>query len=221
MKRTGEASIKMFKPVDGRALVVAADGIVGLPDWLLVLSFEVGAGETNLIAHTVLRRPAVWPQPPNLDAGLLSDYAAVVWGSMGGGAHLTTAIVRSASTTDLEMFVRRHIVARVHATSGAEMAWGDDVSPGTPEKRTGPRAAGDLRRAQLARRYVELLGESATPKKDLAAELHLSLNTVNSYLHQARERGLLTSVGQGRAGGELTALAYEYLAADTETTEES
>jgi hypothetical protein len=59
------------------------------------------------------------------------------------------------------------------------------------------------RYAEVAAMYVDLLGEER-PIVALAKKLNLGEKTVRNYLYKARDRGLLTTAGQGRAGGELT-----------------
>ena len=213
-KRGGQAAIWFSEPVDGSALVVAGDLLEERPEWAVLLAFEVGGGRTDLIGHAVIRTPAPWPpEPRGTDSPLVRFAALFAPAAERQHEHLTTAIVRAAATTGLEAFVRRTL--RERAAPGydtyAQKAWGQHVAPGEVDKRTQPRRRGDLRRAQIARRYVELLGQPENPKPILASELSLSINTVNSYLHQARERGLLTSDGRGRAGGQLTPLAHEIL----------
>jgi hypothetical protein len=76
--------------------------------------------------------------------------------------------------------------------------------------RPGRGGRGDLFYASCAREYVELLTEPK-PVQALAARRHLSESQIRNILHQARERGLLTKLGRGRAGGELTDKAKELL----------
>lgn len=78
----------------------------------------------------------------------------------------------------------------------------------TVVERTGTR---EQYLAGLAARYVALCGLSGTPTKTLAEECHLSAATVRDQLGQARERGLLTKPGSGRAGGDLTPKAAALL----------
>ncbi len=187
---------------DGAA-VIAADAIDDA--WLLFLAFYVAAGRTDLIGHLVAP-VADWHtcSDDERTERLLRVGRAVTGGQhVGDIGHLTARTVRAATATGIEQKVRENI------TKYAARAWGGAVLSGKAHK-VGPRSAGDLRRAEVARRYVELL-TSPTPKATLAAELNLSINTVNSLLYQARDRGLLTSAGQGRAGGRLTPKATEIL----------
>lgn len=71
---------------------------------------------------------------------------------------------------------------------------------------------GDAQYAAVAAMYVELLdaGDSR-PVTVLADRMHFGEKTIRNYLFKARERGLLTSVGPGKAGGQLTDKAKEIL----------
>lgn len=197
----------LTEPIGGTAYAIAADTIDDT-DWLLVLALTVGSGSTDLVGHAVLRMPDFWRSDAEGRGDWLHDLGRFM--ATPTPDRLTTAIVRTATTTRLEQRARAAI---------AEVAgYGWDVASGPGPKPRGPRAQGDLRRAEVARRYVELHRTSATPKADLAREMHLAVNSVNSLLYQARDRGLLTSAGRGRAGGALTPLALELLgAAPTES----
>lgn len=210
-KLAGESYIWFSLPADdGTAVVIAADGLADSPGWLVALAFKVGGMRTRLIGHSVIERPTGWPEK----AETLALSLARLFEPNNSDEYLTTAIVRSAATTELEMRVRRIIVERrlPWLESHAETAWGDAVTPGEPDKRTRPRRKGDLLRARVAERYVEVLGNTAKPKVALAAEMGYAVNTINRYLFDARERGFLTSHGQGRSGGDLTDLAKAILA---------
>lgn len=78
--------------------------------------------------------------------------------------------------------------------------------------RPGAAGRGDAQYAAIAAGYVGMLdaGE-AHPVAALAADLSLSEKTIRNYLFKARERGLLTSLGRGKAGGQLTNKAKEIL----------
>ena len=200
-------AVHFFKPsAEGRQLVMATDRIEST-GWLLVLAFHVGGGTTDLVGHVICAVPEWWRTDVPRRSPWMTDLGELVaWPVPFTSTHLTTAVVRTATTGALERKARAHI-----ARYGPQAIAGG-VSPG-PAAKSGPRNAGDLRRAQIAARYLELHEETDSPKAALAAELNLSVNTVNSYLFQARERGLLTSWGRGRAGGELTSVAQQLLEA--------
>jgi transposase-like protein len=68
----------------------------------------------------------------------------------------------------------------------------------------------DLFYAQIAQEYTERR-DSRSPVADLAREKNVSQPTMRDWLREARKRKLLESVGQGRAGGEVTAKAHRVL----------
>jgi hypothetical protein len=71
--------------------------------------------------------------------------------------------------------------------------------------RPGRRGRDDGYYAWLASLYVDRLrARSRRPNADLAAQLDWPVSRVEEAVRQARSRGLLTSVGSGVAGGELT-----------------
>lgn len=81
------------------------------------------------------------------------------------------------------------------------------VSSGRPEGR------GGVFLARLAEGYVKLIEEGHTrPHIPLAAATGINPGTMKTYISRARERDLLTTTGQGRAGGELTEKAKKILA---------
>jgi len=82
-----------------------------------------------------------------------------------------------------------------------------------------PRRSGGKRERYLAEtsaRYLVLCGESGSPTKALAEELHLSTATVRDQLGDARRRKLLVAAAPGRPGGTLTPKALALLSADEE-----
>ncbi|MFT3854798.1 MAG: hypothetical protein QM733_18980 [Ilumatobacteraceae bacterium] len=208
------------KAVEGRMLVTAADRLTAA-DWLQVLTFIVGDESTDLVGHAVVAVPSCWDHRPGYEPGWRGEWlqnigaAMIDWPAAPERRHLTTAVVRTATTTGLQQRVREEL-----ARHGYDF-WRWRVEPGPVSRRSGPQA-GDLRRAEVARRYVELQGmkeKAARPKVALAVEMNLSVNTVNSLLFQARKRGLLTSAGPGRAGGGLTERARQILDAASEPSD--
>jgi hypothetical protein len=79
--------------------------------------------------------------------------------------------------------------------------------------RPGRRGRPDYDYAVLAEKYVRLLSERR-PIEVLAEREQISPAHVRNMLHEARRRELLTRVGQGRAGGELTEKAMRELEAN-------
>lgn len=86
------------------------------------------------------------------------------------------------------------------------------------EDRPRPGAAGraDEHYAALAAMYVDLLATSSRPTQDLADLLGEKVSAIRNYIYKARERGLLTTAGRGKAGGELTDKARRLLAHNEE-----
>lgn len=78
--------------------------------------------------------------------------------------------------------------------------------------RTGPVGRSDRSYAALSALYLEMIekGEQR-PIRAVAGRLGLAEKTVQNHLFKARERGLLTSLGRGKAGGHLTDKAKEML----------
>jgi len=77
-------------------------------------------------------------------------------------------------------------------------------------QRPGRRGRDDAAYASLANEYVKRLS-SATPVKDLAAELDYSDDRVRNMLAEARRRKLLTRPSPGKSGGQLTDKAIALL----------
>ena len=85
--------------------------------------------------------------------------------------------------------------------------------------RPGSAGRGDTHYAAVAASYVALLDAGdPRPVAALADQLHLSVTTVRNLLYKARERGLLTSAGRGRAGGQLTDKAKEMLSGNDQAS---
>ena len=76
--------------------------------------------------------------------------------------------------------------------------------------RPGAAGRGEHHYAAIAKLYVSLLAEP-NPTEVLAAQLGVSTKTASNLLFKAREKQLLTSLGRGRAGGELTDKARRLL----------
>lgn len=74
------------------------------------------------------------------------------------------------------------------------------------------RNSADERLASTAALYADLYSSGdQRPYDRLAEELGISVKSAKNRIYQAREKGLLTSEGQGRAGGQLTSKAREIL----------
>lgn len=210
----------VLKPIGGRPDTLAlAQPLPGNEAWTVQLAFRVRGGRTDLIAHAVIPTPKGWPEHVTDkqvdDEGNLSrpwlelrtwltDWVESLEEPPG---RLTTAVVRSAMTGELERHARRLIAS-----------WSDrgflfpKGAAGHPTGR--PRGAsgnGDRFFAELAARYVQLSAETDKAVEALAAEMGAKVSTTRNRIFRAREKGLLTSPGQGRTGGELTERAVNLL----------
>ncbi len=135
------------------------------------------------------------------------------------GETVTARRLRQAPIGAMERAVRKEV--RDSYNEGAEMfPPGSDI--GRHARATAasfsdhprPGAAGrkDIHYLAVAEAYVRAFDNGDPhPVKSVAAQLTLSTKTVGNRLYEARERGLLTSVGRGRAGGHLTDKAKELL----------
>lgn len=200
--------------------IALAQPLRGSEAWTVQLAFRVGGGRTDLIAHAVIPTPADWPaevteQTVGEDGTVrrrwnelrdwLTDWVRAL--PQPAQPRLTTAVVRSAMTGDLERLARRLIAD-----------WSDQgfmFPRGAAGHRTArPRGSygnGDLFYAQVAARYVELSTETDKAIEVLAKEMGAKVSTTRNRIYRAREKGLLTSPGQGRTGGELTERAANLL----------
>lgn len=80
-------------------------------------------------------------------------------------------------------------------------------------RRPGAAGRGDKHYAEIAAKYVKAL-KLQHPVEAVAEATGMSPKAVRNVLYKARERDLLTSVGQGRAGGKLTDKAERLLAGE-------
>jgi len=197
-------------------LVAATERLINSPEWAAVMVFRVGGGDTRLLAHAVLPTPATWSDPPpagrigaqNGRQRWLNNVAGALAAWLPGDdqSQLTTRMVRSATSSGLELYARQY-ARQLEGFMGVPRGATSDPL----RKHRGGRGGGDLNLARIAARYVELAAETTSPKVALVAETGMKPNTLNSNLHKARERGLLTSAGAGKAGGALTERARQLL----------
>jgi hypothetical protein len=106
------------------------------------------------------------------------------------------------------------------APYGIGVAFGVDVfdqPKGRREAKAKHHAGGrpkhpDAFYAEVAERYASVFREGQRkPVEATAAAMKQPVPNVRSMIHEARERGLLTRVSQGKAGGALTPLARKLL----------
>lgn len=126
----------------------------------------------------------------------------------------TSDVMRDYSRLMLDLGARFGI--DVDRTDAAESAsWARSLADFAERPRTGPSGRSDRSYATLAALYVRLVEEGEQrPIHAVADRLGLAKKTVQNHLFKARERGLLTSAGRGRAGGRLTDKAKEMLSGD-------
>jgi hypothetical protein len=154
-------------------------------------------------AYVALASFYVDAKGPRLVGLTLNPYSHLPWPP----PLLTTAICRSAPTARLYEQARGYLsIAREIG-----LTLDVDLTEFDRDHRPGKRGRADVFYAGVAKRYVELLAVSSTPTKDLAEELDQTVTSTRDVLHQARQRGLLTSGPKGIAGGELTKKAIGLL----------
>lgn len=109
----------------------------------------------------------------------------------------------------------RALMARLgkdsESTDGSNEPVGNWILARMGSRRPGRKGVPDLYYAQVAKRYVELIGTDS-PIKVLAKEIDRTPKATQSLIHRCRERGFLTQGTSRRTGsGELTAKAKEVL----------
>jgi hypothetical protein len=114
----------------------------------------------------------------------------------------------------LEEIIDKMIWLQREVEKGFPPRQGWDTEAKRASRRPGRNGRDDRFYAIWARRYVERSEVSRSPTKDLARIHHKPYGAVAQWIHDARERGLLTRAagGQnGRRGGALTAKALKVL----------
>ncbi len=76
--------------------------------------------------------------------------------------------------------------------------------------RTGRRGTDEVVYAKAAALYVSLL-DKPKPVERMAADQNMAVSQARNLIFKARDKGLLTGFGQGKAGGELTQKAIDLL----------
>ena len=107
------------------------------------------------------------------------------------------------------------IVQPLYRGGGAGSAWAIAAQAAVDAAaieivRTGQRGTDDLVYAKAAALYVTLLTKPK-PIERMAETMICSISQARNLVAKARDRDLLTRVGQGRVGGELTAKAIDLL----------
>lgn len=83
-------------------------------------------------------------------------------------------------------------------------------------RRTGRKGTDERVYAEAAAVYARLVSEGPKPIERMAEELTCSKAQARNLVAKAREKSLLTKVGQGKAGGELTQKAHDILKGSAE-----
>lgn len=155
--------------------------------WIVTVKYAVDAGGLRL--ETLRISPGhVYPTPPPL----------------------TTAVLRMVRLSALERRAKDWLSIRQQIGLNIET----DEAEFLQNRRPGKVGRPDSFYARVAVRYLEHVRAGASPTKALAAERHISPSSARDLIHEARTRGLLTSMGRGQAGGQLTERAKDLLAAD-------
>jgi hypothetical protein len=174
------------------------------PGWtvayrLVVQGLAVVVGEVRVFPHEPGRgaAPGLWT------AEVLGARATAPPGG------LTARLLRR-----LTIGAHYRVAAAAFQQLARDPVMGDDALArvgltGLPRRPPGPTRPGrprglGLRAARLARAYVELVARgSVRPVAELAPRMRLTPSQVRDALRDARERGYLTSPGQGKRGGSL------------------
>ncbi|MGD0313173.1 MAG: hypothetical protein ABSC90_12005 [Acidimicrobiales bacterium] len=120
---------------------------------------------------------------------------------------LSTSVVRMIRLSVLERRAKDWLAIRREVGLAIET----DESEFLQNRRPGKVGRSDAFYARIAYRYLELVRAGSSPTKALAAERHISQSSARDLVHEARVRGLMTSMGRGQAGGQLTAKARKLL----------
>lgn len=126
------------------------------------------------------------------------------------GAGVTAALLQR-----LPQMIRRCQIEYGHLaeSEGWTPESGLGAAPAPPARyRPGVRGHGEAFYAGVAAAYVRLIAAGErSPVEALAAKYGRERDTVDGWLRKARKHGLLTSVGRGSRGGQLTDKALEVL----------
>lgn len=122
-------------------------------------------------------------------------------------------------------------ILRRHSTEAGAPAENTrtQIAPANLESSGGPRrrraaSKSDLELARAAQEYLERCHDASTAQRPTAAlaDAHPGWTTqyARDQVYAARERGLLTTVGQGQQGGALTPMAEQLLHEDAASGEQ-
>ena len=172
------------KSGEPRCKQVGSDGLrvwermVAHPAYVADAFFHVGVKGPQIVSLSI--NPwTLYPWPPPL---------------------LTASVQRSAPVTRLYEQARGYLAISEQIGLTLDV----DLKDFRKTLRPGRKGRPDIFYAGLAKEYVDLLGESTAPTRDLALKLGYTTSSIRDFLHQARVRGLLTGSAKGLAGGHLT-----------------
>jgi hypothetical protein len=161
--------------------------IEGQEDWIVTIKYYVE--QRGIRPQTLFISPArVYPTPPPL----------------------SSSVIRKISVKRLDRQAKDWLAIRQQVGLAIET----DEAEFQQNRRPGKVGRPDSFYARAALRYLELVKAGASPTKALAEERHISQSSARDLIHEARSRGLLTSMGRGQAGGQLTDKAKLLLAGD-------
>lgn len=155
----------------------------------------------------------VWLSDSGVAVGFeVRPLGSVPYGVRGGRRKLTAdptpitaRMMHSLPVGELQraavLIERRHL-SHLATMSPRFVEWAEAMKAAP---RPGRRGRDDRFYAALARDYVVVLSTSSSPVADLGEKYAMSRSQVRNLLHEARQRGLLTTPAtRGQAGGELT-----------------
>lgn len=155
-------------------------------DWVATASFYVGKRGIQLVGLSVTPATAL-PWPPS--------------------SALSTSVLRKCHLDRLHRIARDWLEIRQEVGLGIET----DAQEFHRNRRPGPVGRPDLFYPRAAFRYVELMNKGLSPNTTLAKERNISQSSARDLIHEARQRGLLTSTTRGQKGGQLTEKAMQLL----------
>lgn len=180
---------------------------------------ELGAGEhvwvedESLVFEMPLDDEDLWVVTARYDLSHLPRLEAVTISPMHiypTPPPLTSAVIRKVRISALEKQARDWVSIRREMGLAIEA----DQSEFLLNRRPGKVGRSDHFYARVAYRYLELVRAGPSPTRALADERHISQSSARDLVHEARARGLLTSMGRGQAGGHLTDKARTLLQSD-------
>lgn len=183
--------------------------------------FEVQVDERWLAAYRLMPEEGyAWPVELRLLPGRIDEPRRPAGQPSRGAepAQITSSLLRELRVPE-HMKLAREALGGEAGPERIEISgfWGFLKAEERPPSGAGRKAKPDQYYASLAVRYVGLVeGGSRQPFKELEEESQgrgtfYSVEFFQNEINEARRRGLLTSAGPGKAGGELTDKARRLL----------